>query len=332
MYRRFIFKKIIPAFIVFIIVTIIFSPSSLTWGFYSHRLINKMAVYPLPSEMIGFYKTHIEYISEHAVDPDKRTFADENEGVKHYIDMEHYGENPVDSLPHKWKDAVKKYSEDTLNKYGINPWWIEKMYYKLVEAYKEKNADEILWTSANLGHYIADGCVPLHHSGYYDGKYSYQKGVHALWESRIPELFADDYNFFVGKAEYIENINDKIWEFTKASYGEVDTVFSVIKKLDKEFPGDKKYSYENRGGATVKVVSKEYSKQFSDLMNNMVERRIRTSVMLVCSFWYTAWVNAGQPDLSVIENKEVSDSLKTLNKEIDKMWKTGKVKGRANPE
>jgi hypothetical protein len=41
------------------------------WGFFGHTLINRLAVYTLPDEMIGWYKPNIDYISEHAVDPDK---------------------------------------------------------------------------------------------------------------------------------------------------------------------------------------------------------------------------------------------------------------------
>jgi hypothetical protein len=33
-----------------------------------------------------------------------------------------------------------------------------------------------------------------------------------------------------------------------------------------------------------------------------------------------------------IESKEVTDELKKEQKETDKMWKTGKPKGRPNPE
>ena len=40
--------------------------------------------------MFGFYKEHIEYITEHAVDPDKRRYAVEGEAPCHYIDLDHY--------------------------------------------------------------------------------------------------------------------------------------------------------------------------------------------------------------------------------------------------
>jgi hypothetical protein len=103
-------------------------------------------------------------------------------------------------------------------------------------------------------------------------------------------------------------------------------------KMMGEYPGDKMYTYETRGQATVKVFSKDYSKQFSALLDGMVERRMQLAVKMTASFWYTAWVNAGQPDLAKIESSDVSDSLKKLDAETEKMWKTGKPKGRPNPD
>jgi len=59
------------------------------WGFFGHKRINRMAVFTLPPELVGFYKYHIEYITEHAVDPDKRRYAVEGEAPRHYIDIDH---------------------------------------------------------------------------------------------------------------------------------------------------------------------------------------------------------------------------------------------------
>ncbi len=323
-----IIRKIFLLLGIFAFIALIFPDSLFSWGFYGHKKINRMAVLILPPEMIGFYKKHIEYLTEHATDPDKRAFADEHEAVRHYIDVDHYGKHPFDSIPKKWNDAVAKYTEDTLNKYGINPWWIEKMYNRLIEAFKSLNVDRILNASANLGHYIGDACVPLHTTQFYNGKTSAMKGIHSFWESRIPELFGEDYNFFVGQAVFIEKPNEQIWKLTKSGNDAIDTIFTVQMKLLSEYPADKIYTYESRGQSTVKVFSKEYAKQFSALLNNMVERRMKLAVKMTAGFWYTAWVNAGQPDLIKIESKEISDSLKKKDEETEKMWKTGKPKGR----
>jgi hypothetical protein len=297
-----------------------------SWGFYIHKKVNRMAVFTLPPQMIGFYKNHIEYITEHSGDPDRRKFADEKEGVRHYIDIDRYGKDPFDKMPKKWKDAVEKYTEDTLQLYGINPWWIEVMENRLTNAFKEMDVDKILFVSANLGHYIGDATVPLHTTKFYDGKTPEQKGIHALWESRIPELLAEDYDYFVGRAEYIEKPNELIWKVVKESHDAVDSIFAVDEKLKAEFPSDKKYSYENKGQALTKVYSKEYALEFNKLLNGMIESRIKRAIKMVGSMWYTAWVNAGQPDLSSIENKDISDAHKKEIKEQEKMWETGKVK------
>jgi hypothetical protein len=54
----------------------------------------------------------------------------------------------------------------------------------------------------------------------------------------------------------------------------------------------------------------------------MVERRMRMAIFAVASFWYTAWVNAGQPDLRGLSNREFSsDELKEFET-LNEAWKT----------
>ena len=50
------------------------------WGFYAHKKINYYAVFLLPPEMMVLYKANIDFITEHAVDPDKRRYAVPVEG------------------------------------------------------------------------------------------------------------------------------------------------------------------------------------------------------------------------------------------------------------
>jgi hypothetical protein len=56
----------------------------------------KMACFTLPSELFSFYKKHIDFIEEHAVDPDKRRYSDPEEAPRHYIDLDHYGSHPLE--------------------------------------------------------------------------------------------------------------------------------------------------------------------------------------------------------------------------------------------
>lgn len=296
-----------------------------SWGFFAHQKINRMAVFTLPSGMIGFYKNHIEYITTHAVDPDKRRYANADEAPRHYIDIDHYGKHPFDSVPEYWQSAVRKYSEDTLKAYGIVPWYISTMMYRLTNAFREGNMDLILHYSADLGHYVADSHVPLHTTENYNGQMTNQKGIHGFWESRIPELNSDSYDYFVGQAKYIDKPIVKAWETVKASHAAVDSVLTFEAELNAKYPPDKKYSFENRGSAMMKVYSKEYTEAYDKMLNGMVERRMRAAIITVGSMWYTAWVNAGKPDLDRFDNREISDSLKKAESAEEEQWKNNKA-------
>ncbi len=317
-------KKIITLFLLLFI-----SVPCFCWGFYAHRKINYYAVFLLPPEMMILYKPSIDFLSEHAVDPDKRRYAVPEEGSKHYIDIDHYGKYPYEALPEKWSDAVAKFSEDTLNKYGIVPWWLQTMLYRLTEAFKEKNQVKILKYSAEIGHYIADSHVPLHACSNHNGQYTDQKGIHGFWESRIPELLAEkEWDFFIGKAGYIKNPADFIWARVLESAVAADTVLKLEKELSIKYPADQKYAFEDRNGTIIRQYSTSFSIDYNNLLKGMVERRMRQSIYAVASFWYTAWVNAGQPDLSHLINKEFSAGDLKEFESLNEVWKNSSIKGR----
>ena len=279
--------------------------ASIPWGFYAHKRVNRYAVFTLPEELVGFYKKHIDHLTEHAVDADKRRYAIKEEAPRHYIDIDHYGKNPFQEMPRKWTDAVEKFSEDTLLAYGIVPWHIQTVYNRLVRAFEEKDIDYILKNSADLGHYVSDAHVPLHTTKNYDGQLTNQKGIHAFWESRLPELFADDYDYLVGTAEYQYSVLDVAWKAVESSFNSLDSVLLFDKELSLEFEQDKQYSYEKRGTKTIKVKSADYSLAYNTKLDGMVERRLRLSIISIGNLWYSAWVDAGQP---ILEGMQKSDN------------------------
>jgi hypothetical protein len=299
------------------------------WGFYAHKKINYYAVFLLPPQMLVLYKPNIEFITEHAVDPDKRRYAVAAEGPRHFIDIDQYGEYPFTNLPHSWKDAIAKFGQDSLNAHGIVPWHVQTMLTRLTKAFKEKNFSLIMKNSAEIGHYISDAHVPLHASSNHNGQNTDQKGIHGFWESRVPELLADkEFDFFIGKAEYIKNPGSFIWDRILESALAADSVLKFEKELSVQFPGDKKYAFEKRNNIVIKQYSSDYSKAYNKKLNGMIERRMRESIFAVASFWYTAWINAGQPDLTALSKQTFSESdLKEFEK-LNENWQNSKIKGR----
>jgi hypothetical protein len=321
--------------VVFICLGFVFmlpKQSSQSWGFYGHKRINRMAVFTLPPEMVTFYKTHIEFVTNHAVDPDKRRYGVDGEAPRHYIDIDHYGTHAFDSVPKFWKAAIAKYTEDTLMAYGIVPWQIEKHYYKLLNAFKNENLDQILHYSADLGHYIADAHVPLHTTENYNGQLTGQRGIHGFWESRIPELKAEDYDYFVGRAKYVDSPIKSAWKIVYDSHMGVDSVLKFEAALNKEFPQDRKYAFENRGNLMMKVYSIEYTNRYDLMIKGQVERRMRESIIMVGSLWYTAWVNSGKPNLEKLGQKDISDSLKKQMELEEQLYLEQKIKNAKGHE
>lgn len=299
-----------------------------SWGFFGHKHINHLAVFTLPKDMIGFYKRNIDFITDHAVDPDKRRYAVKEEAPRHYLDADHYGPHVFDCLPKRWKDACAKYSEDTLQAYGIVPWHIHTMLYRLTAAFKARDSIQILRCSADIGHYIADAHVPLHTTENYNGQLTGQDGIHGLWESRLPELFAAQYDFFVGKAVYYDAPLTEIWNILQSSNRLLDSVLYIEKELTKAFPSDRKYSYEHKGTILTKVYAPDFSKAYHERLQGMVERRMRAAISAVGSFWYTAWVDAGQPDLNHLQQKDLSTEEQLLDKKMEEGYGKGRMLGR----
>ena len=383
------------------------------WGFFGHRRINRMAAFTLPPEMIGFFKKNIEFITEHAVDPDKRRYATRHEAVRHYIDIDHWGVYPFPEVPREWTEALMKFTEvgvlpssgDTLrlrrytvnkqvfitldyqgnklsapyasayreffeqhikpqyyednwavdcdalgalfglepgsldcrsayavdhfSEYGIVPYHLLQMQYRLTEAFRQKDQGRILRLAAEMGHYIGDAHVPLHTTENYNGQLTGQVGIHAFWESRIPELFADEqYDFFVGRAEYISDPAAFFWKAVLDSHRLLDSVLIIERELSETYPEDKQFCYEERLGRTIRIQCTEYAAAYHRRLSGMVEARMRASVHAIGSSWYTAWVDAGQPVLPAFERYEPTVVERREWEGLGQQAQGGEAKGR----
>lgn len=312
------------------VLMIMFYQTCYCWGFYAHRQINFYAVFLLPPAMLGFYKKEIGFLSDHAVDPDKRRYAVAEEGARHYIDLDRYGSYPYEGLPRSWDSALAKYGEDTLNRHGIAPWWIGRMVQRLTKAFETRNRTQILKYSADLGHYISDIHVPLHACSNHNGQFTGQQGIHGFWESRIPELFAaSSFDFLVGRARYLTNLPGFIWARALESAAASDTVLRKERELSGRTPTDRKFSFETRNGAILRQYATGYAEQYHRMLNGLVERRMRQSIFAVASCWYTAWVNAGQPDLNSMAGEDFTESDQAEWEALQKAWMNDRLYGRS---
>jgi hypothetical protein len=371
-----------------------------TWGFFGHKRINRMAVMTLPPAMMVFFKPNLEFITQHAVDPDMRRYAVAWEAPRHYIDLDEYGDDPT-ALPRLWPDALARYTtirgvdangdtvtvyhpadprdevatrawrryfgwyvaasfatsdklldvdslrvfseknalavpplrsaffSESLSSHGILPWHLQQMHQRLVRAFKARDGRMILKLSAEFGHYIGDAHVPLHTTSNYNGQKTNQYGIHGFWESRIPELFADEsYDYFVGKPEMIENTSDFYWNVVLSSHRAVDSVLNIEQRLRRTFPADQQMCPDVRLERQVLTQCRDFAAAYQADMDDMVERRMRASIHAVSSAWYSAWVEAGEPDLSGLSLNVLSEEEKKEQQALKKQFEQGQAIGR----
>lgn len=395
------------------------------WGFFGHKRINRLAVFTLPQEMLPLFKTEIEYLTEHAVDPDRRRFVVPTEGFRHYINLDKWAFLPQDKLEAQIlhteiyivgekndttllvdypsirkqkrdyylkaksikrlfgrdsvivadsnyrrfftynlsriqpdeplsiapdsllyffkkekltllskaeKSSIKSaFAKDRLSQLGILPYHLQVMQRQLTDAFIAKNKKLILKFAAELGHYLADAHIPLHTISNYDGQMTNQNGIHAFWESRLPELFADNqYDFFVGKAAYIEKPRSYFWEVIYKSNTLAASTLQIEKEVAQKFEVDKKYCPETVNGIEVQKPCFDFARAYHDRLGGMVEEQMRRAILSVGSAWYTAWVDAGQPDLSNLKDTPLSINEEKEQREAEKKIKNGgKILGRS---
>lgn len=272
-----------------------------SWGFFAHKQINRYAITTLPPGMFRFYKEHLTFLTEKSVNPDKRRYVVQDEAVKHFIDLEIYQSSLLDRQKILLDQAIERYGHTVVAVHGQLPWAVINVHRQLTRAFMKRDSTTILKLSADLGHYVADAHVPLHTTQNYDGQLTGQEGIHALWETRLPVLFFDVYNLFVGQASHIGDPLTHIWDIVMHAHALVHKVLSLEKQLSTQYPSVLKYSFEQEGNLLKKQYAVAFATAYHQALEGQVEEQLRQSIIQVGNFWLTAWINAGSPSLDHLD-------------------------------
>ncbi|GAB2562091.1 zinc dependent phospholipase C family protein [Spirosoma aerophilum] len=308
------------------------APALLAWGTFGHEHINRAAVMALPDSLQTFFFNHVDFITQESTVPDLRkyTLNDKAENPRHYIDIENFKPQPEQLLT--LADAQKAYDANFLQQNGILPWYIADVMDKLTRAFREQRKTEILFLAADLAHYIGDAHMPLHTSANHDGQLTGQRGIHALWESRIPELFGENYNLHTGPARYIPDVRAETWHIIGQTHALVDTLLSTERAVRRAFAANQIYQTDSSGALAKNrfnqtFFSVDYARQYHTRLNGMVEQQMRAAAQATSNYWYTAWVNAGRPDLSKLDPSALTRRNRKALKQEKRLWATGKLFG-----
>lgn len=256
------------------------------WGNKAHKLVNEKAIEILPDEM-SIMKSWKGYIVEHASDADIRrdNGTDTTEEPKHFIDLDFYAEFLNGKMIKDKNKLISLYGEETVVKMGLLPWAILDTYNNLKKSFVEKNRDKILIFISDLGHYVADAHQPFHTILNYDGQLTDQRGIHGRYESEMVNRYIDQIanSLTIQNVRYISEPLNYIFDFLTAS----NSLTPVILTADK-------LAFEQ----TDSHGSDDYYRLMLFRTKSITIDQLSKAAGVLTSFIYSAWFDAGKPDLS----------------------------------
>ena len=235
------------------------------WGPSAHRLVNRWAVETLPRELRGFFEANRQFLIDHANDPDSAMEKDRHERERHYIYLEKYGIFPYLKLPHSFDRAVERFGRGRVNRHGLPPWPVGK----------------VRLDAALLGHYVADAHDPLHTTENYDGQLPDQPGLANRFEIRLVDLFP---NFFIFSPRDATNIADP-----------TERAFQMV--LEANTWADHTILADRQALDSLPDYNEDYYDRFYSHVGSIVVHELNGAAEDAGSYWYTAWLNAGRPEL-----------------------------------
>jgi hypothetical protein len=251
------------------------APAS-AWSPLAHQRITTEAIDTLPKGLKPFYKGHRLEIPSLGLDapppqddtPDRRFTVDR------------VAKFPFLDLPRK-EDAFKaKYGDAALN-VGRLPWMIQESYARLVEAFRSGDKAKILSESDVIASLVADLHNPLALTENHDGQKTEQHGLWVRFSGRFPEYLEKKLKISPEAARYLDKPNEHAFTIVNGSYIWLD---NLLYEEDLARRGQTGYT-------------ERYYEALTARAEDLLEDILGNAATDVGSYWYTAWTEAGRPDL-----------------------------------
>jgi hypothetical protein len=252
-------------------------PSSFGWGESAQRLITNKAVDTLPEEMLPFFESNRQFLVQHVTEPEGVT-PDDHTG---FIQLDHYGQFPFSALPHSYTEASLKYTKHVLVEYGVLPWQIGIESQKLTDALKTHQWGEAKLDAATLAHFVAAADDPFNTTVNFDGHLSDQPGVNQRYDAGLIDRY--QLFFFVkpNQAAYIPEPTEKAFDACLTSHSWLENILLADRR-----------AHEN-----LTEYGDDYYDRFYASAGAVLIRQLADASTDVGSYWMTAWINAGRPQL-----------------------------------
>jgi hypothetical protein len=257
------------------------SSAVFAWGPAAHRMVNDWAVAALPQSVRPFFDANHTFLVDHANDPDEWLKKDRYERSRHYIYLDKYGAFPYLLLPYSYKEAVQQYGGKVIIHNGVLPWRIGEYSLKLTDDFKAGKWDDAKLDAAALAFYVANAHDPLCTTQNYDGQLTNQSGLEVRFGTSLVERFT---NFFMFHREPAAKIDDP-------------TAYAFQMALEANTWVDRVLWADWRSKSGLEDYTDEYFDRFYSQIGATAMQEINSAARDAGSYWYTSWLNAGQPNL-----------------------------------
>jgi hypothetical protein len=271
------------ALVVFVVLALALSlpEDSRAWGKSGSKLVVNKAIETLPQGIREYFESNRNFLLQHVTDPLEAIGKTPAERHNHFIALDKYGRFPYDALPRVYKIALAKYGKAKLDANGLLPWQIGVYSEKLTEAMKAGKWEEAKLDAAILANYVADAHDPFNTTDNFDGHLSGQTGVNERFGAGLIERYSSFFPMRPNDAIFVEDPTDHAFEACLSAHSWLETILLADRNARQ---GENSYN-------------DDYYDHFYNQAAAILIRELSDAATDVGSYWLTAWINAGRPQL-----------------------------------
>jgi hypothetical protein len=249
------------------------------WGDNAQRLIINHAVDTLPYDLRPFFEA--KYLVQHVNDPLNLIDQHPSERNNYFIELDKYGKFPFDKLPRNYKTAVALFGKSKIDSTGLLPWQIGVYSEKLTEDLKNGKWEAAKLDAAFLAHFVAEAHDPFNTTENFDGHTSGQSGVNQRFNAVLIDRFGSFFPVSPHDASFISDPTDHAFDSCLSAHSQVESLLLADRAAIRGLT-----SYTD-----------EYYDRFYNLAAGSLIKQLSDAATDVGSYWLTAWINAGKPQL-----------------------------------
>ena len=274
-------KRLTASLALFLLMLLLTSSASFGWGESAERLITNKAIDTLPDEMLPFFTANRQFIVQHSTDVSESNDKTPGPHNAEFLQIDHYGPFPFTALPRSYSAAVSKYSRKTVDQFGLLPWQIGTYSKKLTDDFRSRDWQDAKITAALVAHYIAAAHDPFNTTTNFDGNLSGQPGVNERYDTGLVDRY--QLFFFVkpNEASFINDPTDHAFEMILSAHSWLEPVLLA----------------DRQAHQGEKTIGDDYYDRFYAQAGAVLVRQLSEASTDVGSYWMTAWINAGRPQL-----------------------------------